>query len=345
MISTSPNQVTHIRAEHGYPLAVKLAFTKVDDSPMDLTGCMLLFYLSYPKHKGGAAILSQVAIPKDTPNSLGLALLSVQGEDLQLPKGEYPFVISVTPTEGLATIVVKGVLEIELNANTVGTPDFTLVSPAIELSVKLAKQNKVIVRTNHLPDHTLVAYVDNAAESASQAGIYAGQAAASADSAADSAAAAALSEGSSEEATAAAAAASTAADASSDSADVSADEAAASAAAAQNAANAAAQGEDWANAAASSAAEAAYSKDSAATSAAVAENAVEYIEDFTKGDTGPQGAPGVPGNVGPTGVQLVFHGTNPLVPRPSFSLVYWIGSAVPAHATDYDWWLPEDVTP
>jgi hypothetical protein len=325
MISTSPNQVTHIRAEHGYPLAVKLAFTKVDDSPMDLTGCMLLFYLSYPKHKGGAAILSQVAIPKDTPNSLGL--------------------ISVTPTEGLATIVVKGVLEIELNANTVGTPDFTLVSPAIELSVKLAKQNKVIVRTNHLPDHTLVAYVDNAAESASQAGIYAGQAAASADSAADSAAAAALSEGSSEEATAAAAAASTAADASSDSADVSADEAAASAAAAQNAANAAAQGEDWANAAASSAAEAAYSKDSAATSAAVAENAVEYIEDFTKGDTGPQGAPGVPGNVGPTGVQLVFHGTNPLVPRPSFSLVYWIGSAVPAHATDYDWWLPEDVTP
>lgn len=60
------------------------------------------------------------------------------------------------------------------------------------------------------------------------------------------------------------------------------------------------------------------------------------------GEPGPAGGPGADGPAGPPGVEVVKHGSNANVARPSTALVYWVGTATPANALATDWWLPEN---
>lgn len=53
---------------------------------------------------------------------------------------------------------------------------------------------------------------------------------------------------------------------------------------------------------------------------------------------GPVGNTGNTGATGAAGIQVVSHGTNGSVARPTAPVVYWIGSATPVNALDYDFW-------
>lgn len=64
------------------------------------------------------------------------------------------------------------------------------------------------------------------------------------------------------------------------------------------------------------------------------------------GDDGADGAPGTPGSPGApgaAGATVVHHGTSTSVARPSTPLVYWVGTATPANALAWDFWLQENI--
>jgi hypothetical protein len=61
------------------------------------------------------------------------------------------------------------------------------------------------------------------------------------------------------------------------------------------------------------------------------------------GPPGPPGADGADGAAGPTGLTVVHHGASTSDARPSTELVYWVGTATPANAEDWDFHLRENI--
>jgi hypothetical protein len=190
VLSTSPRQATYFRLERGYPFAVNLEFTKSDDSAVDLSGASIFFDMDQPDHLGGANIITARPAVLEDPATLGRAFFSLQGEDLDIAPGEYPFAFTILAAGGYGTVVIKGTAEIIGNANDVPLADFTNGGAPFELGVKMLAQNRIVVKTNHLPDKLLQALTADAETASSAAGISAEQAATSAAAAAASAAAA-----------------------------------------------------------------------------------------------------------------------------------------------------------
>jgi len=54
------------------------------------------------------------------------------------------------------------------------------------------------------------------------------------------------------------------------------------------------------------------------------------------GMPGPQGIPGPVGPEGPSGITKVLHGSDPNVPRPDATLVYWVGTVRPVYGDPDD---------
>lgn len=57
----------------------------------------------------------------------------------------------------------------------------------------------------------------------------------------------------------------------------------------------------------------------------------------------PRGDEGVAGTNGLPGITDVHHGTNGATARPAVAVVYWIGTATPANALAWDFWLKENI--
>jgi hypothetical protein len=339
MISTSPDQVTYMRVERGYPLAVKLVFTKSDNSPIDLTNHFLLFYLRQPQHKGGEAIDTEAEITLDEPNTRGRALLYIQGDPLDLDAGEYPFAISVTPNGGMSTLVVKGVLEVVENANTVGVPDFTTVTPPSELAIKVTERNRIVIKTNHMPDEILRVLAAAASDSA-------GDAQESADAAAASAAAAVgtvdLAEAQRLQAEAAASAAEAALTAAEAAAAAAAAQEAAAAAAASAAASSADDADETAEqvallaAAVAAAEEATAAALLAANNAAAAANAAADAAADAVVAAAAAAAAAAESAAAAAAILTVQHGDDPNVARPLAAIIHWVGLARPVNSIPTD---------
>jgi hypothetical protein len=208
----------------------------------------------------------------EDPATLGRAFFSLQGDDLDIAPGEYPFAFTILAAGGYGTVVIKGTAEIIGNANDVPLADFTNGGAPFELGVKMLAQNRIVVKTNHLPDKLLQALTADAETASSAAGISAEQAATSAAAAAASAAAAEDSVIDLSEVADQAAASATSAATSADAAAASATSAATSASDAEafntSAATHAANADASADAAAASATAADASADAAAASAA-----------------------------------------------------------------------------
>lgn len=43
------------------------------------------------------------------------------------------------------------------------------------------------------------------------------------------------------------------------------------------------------------------------------------------------------------GIAVVIHGSDDTATRPPAMVVYWVGSATPSNAEDYDFWYTEDI--
>jgi hypothetical protein len=273
MISTSPRQQVPITLKRLRPFSLSLAFEKSGKKPVDLTGSELRLVLAKLKRKGGEVLVTQSGFVNSPTN--GLARFDIQGDDLDMPAGQYVLTATLTDSGGFESTIFDSEVEVEHNADPSIPTDYGSVIPPLSLTVLMREQNRITVRVNHVPDKVLYASAQDAAAAGT---------------------------------------------------------AAAAAAAAQAAAAAAAAAELAAQVA----------EDAARVSIAASE-----IDNFTKGDTGPpgeQGEPGEKGETGDIGATYVFHNTNGSASRPDVPLVYWVGSALPLNATNWDWWLPENVS-
>lgn len=187
-LGNDPMQETPLRLKRLRPLALLLTCEKSDGSRLDLTGASLRLTLSEQRRKGGALLHTAAGVFESAAD--GTVRFDVQGADLDMAVGVYDLVITLTTAELFEVSIVEGEVELIHNPDTTAPVVAGEVVPPLSLTARFRNQNKVTVRTNHVPDSVLLDYTGQAATSASVAGAAADAAEVSAAAAWNSAAAA-----------------------------------------------------------------------------------------------------------------------------------------------------------
>lgn len=111
----TPRRETNIAVEANKSFAFGIFFKAQDGTPVDLTDSTLRFVAAELGHRGGSEVLSVVASPMD--ENTAMQQFEFQAEDLALPPGSYPYDVTLIPSSGYSTPILKGTLEIGSNTD------------------------------------------------------------------------------------------------------------------------------------------------------------------------------------------------------------------------------------
>lgn len=98
----------------------------------------------------------------------GFVTFSFQAADLDLPSGEYPYVLVMVTAEGYSLVLMKGVIELLGNPDTLSVHDSYDESPAIEgVEVTLRGKHEVQIQVGNVLPPSMNFFSDRERESLS----------------------------------------------------------------------------------------------------------------------------------------------------------------------------------
>lgn len=118
MLSNSPREQTLLRLEQAKSLTFGLHVTSYNGVPIDLTGATLTFHMaeqSNVPNTPGTILFSKVAEMEDVER--GFARFEFQAVELDHKAGEYDFDITYLNASGYSVLLVKGVVQLQLNTD------------------------------------------------------------------------------------------------------------------------------------------------------------------------------------------------------------------------------------
>ncbi len=115
VLGNTPRRETNIAVEANKSFAFGVYFKAQDETPVDLTGCVLRFVAAELSHWGGTEVLSVEATPM--VDNAGMLQFEFQAEDLALTPGTYAYDVTLIPPSGYSTPVLKGHLEVGSNTD------------------------------------------------------------------------------------------------------------------------------------------------------------------------------------------------------------------------------------
>ena len=118
MLSNSPREQTLLRLEQAKSLTFGLHVTSYNGVPIDLTGATLTFHMaeqSNVPNTPGTILFSKVAEMEDAER--GFARFELQAAELDHKAGEYDFDITYLNASGYSVLLVKGVVQLQLNTD------------------------------------------------------------------------------------------------------------------------------------------------------------------------------------------------------------------------------------
>ena len=136
MIGNTPRSETvfSLEARKSFALGLHFIDRSNNDEPVNLDGSVVRFVMSQQAHRSpGGVLIETEAIEVDY--SLGLVQIEIQPDELDLPPGEYPFAISILTDLDYDTLLVKGYIDLQPNADPTVGPDFTGINPSTNLAV------------------------------------------------------------------------------------------------------------------------------------------------------------------------------------------------------------------
>ena len=178
-LGNTPRRETNIAVEASKSYMLGLYFKAPDDTPVDLTGCIVRFVATDPPQRGATEVLSVVA---DMARAeVGLVQFKFQAADLTLEPGSYAYDVTLVPPSGYSTPILKGYLEIGSNTDLDDTNVYTEFNSQSDITVTYAQGDQVtieiervdglyIVVTSLIEDFKvdMQAQVDAAADSAQE---------------------------------------------------------------------------------------------------------------------------------------------------------------------------------
>ena len=179
-LGNTPRRETNIAVEASKSYLLGLYFKTPDNTPVDLTDCVIRFVATDPPQRGSSEVLSLIAV-MDEP-TLGLAQFKFQAADLTLEPGSYAYDVTLVPPTGYSTPILKGYLEIGSNTDLDDSNVYTDINITSDITVTFAQGDNVtieiervdgmyLVVSNLIEDFTVAmqAQVDAAAASAQAA--------------------------------------------------------------------------------------------------------------------------------------------------------------------------------
>lgn len=193
VLGNTPRRETNIAVEASKSYVLGLYFVQQsanesdDPFPLDLTGCQVRFVMAEPPQRGSTEVLSMLGVI-DQPET-GLAQLKFQAADLTLEPGSYAYDVTLVPTSGYSTPILKGYVEIGANTDLYDENVYTDLNITTDITVMVAGHDSVTVVIERVDGMFLVvselienftvdmqAQVDAAAGSAQDALTYANEA-------------------------------------------------------------------------------------------------------------------------------------------------------------------------
>ncbi|MGV0950003.1 MAG: phage upper tail fiber protein [Azonexus sp.] len=114
-LGNTPRRETNIAVEASKSYMLGVYFKTPDNTPVDLTNCVIRFVATDPPQRGASEVLSIVA-DMDTAE-VGLVQFKFQAADLTLEPGSYAYDVTLYPPSGYSTPILKGYIEIGANTD------------------------------------------------------------------------------------------------------------------------------------------------------------------------------------------------------------------------------------
>ena len=108
---------------------------------LDITGCTLSLVVQRNKYPYDNVISAAPLVRDDTK---GYARFDLQATDLDLPGGEYPYVVTLITSEGYSQVIIKGHVEVLDN------PDFSAASFVYDAATPVVGIEAVLRSKNHV---------------------------------------------------------------------------------------------------------------------------------------------------------------------------------------------------
>jgi hypothetical protein len=149
-LGNSPNKFTIMRLEQSKSYALGMRFVARDEeqTPLDLTDCVITLVAREQKHLGNAVVLTKTAVHVDDP--LGLIRFDLQATDTDLDEGQYPYSITITSSNDYSSVIIKGEIVVELNPDGNNSNVFSGVNPSENFKVFLDAGDVVRVEVDSI---------------------------------------------------------------------------------------------------------------------------------------------------------------------------------------------------
>jgi hypothetical protein len=142
-IGNTPRQETNIAVEANKSFSFGVWLRTSDGTPVDLTDSELRFVATEQVRRSGLEVLSITAVPMlDQPD---MQQFEFQAEDLALTPGAYSYDITLYPPSGYSVPILKGHLEVGINADEDTANTFTNVGTGTDVTVYLKEHDVVQV--------------------------------------------------------------------------------------------------------------------------------------------------------------------------------------------------------
>lgn len=184
-LGNTPRRETTFAVEANKSYAFGLRFVHPDKTAIDLTGCTLRMVVIEGPHVGGTQVLAKVADMTDP--TLGFAQFNLQAEDLALDPGSYSYDVTLLPTSGYSSPIIKGYFEVGPNVDFDSSNKYLGLEVGSEITVTFEQGDVVEITIDRVDGlYVLVAglmedFKEEMEAAVGQAETAAGEAAASAD--------------------------------------------------------------------------------------------------------------------------------------------------------------------
>ena len=168
-IGNTPSQGTILRVEARKSFSLGLWLTDSRGRAVDLSGCTMTI-VAKPSPIDTTSDASNIFAGNDMASInvplLGYARFDIQATSLDQPAGEYEFAIVLRDVHGYSSVIVKGQLDIQQNAEVASAGIlYATANPSQSLSVMLRESNSISVSVgstlppgmNFVPDNVMQA--------------------------------------------------------------------------------------------------------------------------------------------------------------------------------------------
>lgn len=154
MLGNTPRRETNIAVEASKSYVLGLRFVNPDESPVDLTDCIIRFVATEPPQRGNTEVLSLVAV-LDQPGA-GFAQFKFQAADLTLEPDNYAYDVTLIPPSGYSSPILKGYLEVGTNTDLDDSNVYTDLNVTSDITVVMDEHDSITIMIERVDGMFLV---------------------------------------------------------------------------------------------------------------------------------------------------------------------------------------------